>query len=244
MTLEVYSSSLGETVDSGFPTLRKATEWVMWVLPAGPSWEHGDALRILSAFQGLRCVAWFASEGGAHTSAIKDHLRAFGSLAGAAHNVVVQRTLNFLSSNKTIYSDIAWFDSEHNASLVSFLSRSTVGTDSTISFIPGDEGSVENWCKAVNGLEWLWQLGNEKLTAPDTPLDADPVVAAYVQLTVRLKGVAGLVFNVGGKHGLAFFGERRILDAAALQITGGGQPGTKKLFEQWCREGLHFRAAP
>ena len=87
-------------------------------------------------------------------------------------------------------------------------------------------------------------MGNEALTAPDTPLDADTAVAAYVQLTVRLKGVAGLVFNVEGKHGLAFFGERRILDAAADLITEGVQKSTKELFDQWYRKGLHFSAAP
>ena len=244
MTLELYSSSLDETVDSGFPKLRRAAEWVMWVLPQEPSWEREDARRLLGAFPDLRCIAWFASDGGEHTPAVKNHLRAFGSFAGPAKNVVVRRTLNHLSSEKTIYSDIAWFDSEHGESLASFLSRSTAGTDSTLSFIPNDELAIENWSYAVMGLEWLWLLGNDALTAPDTPLDADPVVAAYVQLTVRLKGVAGLVFNVGGKHGLALFGERRILDAAAGQITEDRQQSTKELFEQWYRAGLHFRAAP
>ena len=243
MTLHLYASPLDETVEAGLPQLRKAAEWVMWVLPAGPFWEPGDALRILNAFQDLGCIAWLASEGGGDTPAIKNHLRAFGQFAGAK-NVLVQRTLSYSSSKKTIYSDIGWFDSEHGESFASFLSRSTAGTDSTLSFIPNDELSVENWSKAVTGLEWLWLLGNDKLTAPDSPLDADPVVSAYVQMTVRRKGVAGLVFSVSGRSGLALFGERRILDAAAGQITDGGQPATRELFEQWYQQGLHLRAAP
>ena len=244
MTLELYSSSPDETVEAGLPQLRKAAEWVMWVLPTGPFWEPRDASRILNAFKDLRCIAWLASEGGGDTPAIRNHLRAFGQFAGAKKNILVQRTLNHLSSRKTIYSDIAWFDSQQGESLVSFLSRSTAGTDSTLSFILNDELSVENWSKAVAGLEWLWLLGNDTLTAPDTPLDADPVVSAYVQLTVRRKGVAGLVFSVSGKSGLALFGERRILEAAAGQITDGGQPAPRELFDQWYQHGLHLRAAP
>lgn len=151
----------------------------MWILPTGPFWKPRDASRILSAFKHLRCIAWLASEGGGDTPAIRNHLRAFGQFAGPKTNILVQRTLNHLSSRKTIYSDIAWFDSQQGESFVSFLSRSTAGTDSTLSFILNDELSVENWSKAVTGLEWLWLLGNDKLTAPDTPLDADPVVSAY-----------------------------------------------------------------
>lgn len=244
MTLDVYSSALDETVEASFPQLRKAAEWVIWMLPAGPVWEPGDASRILSAFQDLRCIAWLASEGGGDTPAIKNHLRAFGQFPGAAKNVLVQRSLNYLSAKKNIYSDIAWFDSEHGASFASFLSRSTEGTDSTLSFIPNDERSVENWSKAVTGLEWLWLLGNVKLNAPDSPLDADPVLSAYVELTVRRKGVAGLFFSVCGPSGLALFGERRLLDSAAAQITDGGRPATRELFEHWYQEGLHLSAAP
>lgn len=244
MTLEVYSSSVDETVDSGFPKLRKAAEWVMWVLPAGPLWEDGEALRILAAFQDLRCVAWFASDGGEQTPTVKNHLRAFGHFAGPAKNVVVQRTLNYLSSTKTVYSDIGWFDSEHSESFASFLSRSTAGVDSTLSFIPANERSVENWSKAVMGLEWLWLLGNNKMTLPDAPLDPDAIVSAYVRLTIRIRGVAGLVFWVEGRHGLALFGDRQVLDAAARRITDADWQPTKSVFERWYRQGLHFRAAP
>lgn len=242
MTLEVYSSPLDETVEAGLPQLRKAAEWVLWVLPKGHRWEPGDASTILTAFKDLRCIAWLASEGRGETQGIKNHLRAFGEFAGAAKNVLVQRTLNHLSSKKSIYSDIAWFDPEQSEGFASFLSRSTVGTDSTVSFIPNDERSVENWSKAVTGLEWLWLLGHEKLTAPDTPLNVDPVVSAYVQLTARHKGVAGLVFSVDGRSGLALFGERRILEAAAGRITG--QTASREVFDQWYQCGLHLRAAP
>lgn len=244
MSLEVYSSSPDETFEAGLPELRKAGEWVLWVLPTGSSWEADEAQRILSAFQNLRCIGWFASEGAGDTPRIKNHLRAFGQFAGPAKNVVVQRTLNYLSSKKTVYSDIAWFDSEHSESFASFLSRSTAGVDSALSFIPRDERSVENWSKAVIGLEWLWLLHNNNLTLPATPLDPDVIVSAYVRLTIRILGVAGLVFWVQGRHGLALFGERRILDVVTSRITDSDWQPKKSVFEQWYRQGLHFRAAP
>jgi hypothetical protein len=244
MTLELYAFPVDETIETAFPELHKAAPAIIWILPEGPSWESRDAQKILTAFPGLRCVVWFASDGGAHTPAIKNHLRAFGNYPGLAENVTVERTLSYPSSKTIVYSDTAWLDAEHSDSLISFLSRSTAGADSTLAFISDDEVSVENWSKAVIGLEWLWLLGNNELTASESPLNADLVLAAYIGLTIKSKGVAGLVFDVHGKPGLAFFGEARVLEAAVKRITGSNWKPEKDVFERWYRHGLYFRAAP
>ena len=244
MALEIYASSSGDLIEPAFLELCTAAPKVLWILPTGPSWEGGDVQQVLSAFADLRCVVWFASDGGAHTQAIKNRLRAFGNYSGLAKNVIAERTLSYPSSGKTVYSDIAWLDAVHSETLATFLSRSTAGADSTLAFIPDDEPSVENWSKAVSGLEMLWLLGNNELTAPDSPLNSDQVLAAYIRLTIKNKGVAGLIFDVHGRPGLAFFGETNVLDAAVKRISGGDWKPEKSVFDRWYRHGLHFRAAP
>lgn len=244
MTLELYASSGDETVEPAFLELCTAAPSVIWILPTGPSWESPDAQQVLSAFPGLRCVVWFASDGGAHTPAIKNRLRAFGNYSGLAKNVIVERTLSYPSSSKTVYSDTAWLDSENSETLTAFLSRSTAGADSTLSFISDNKVSVENWSKAVTALEWLWLLGNSEMGAPDSPLNPDQFLAAYVRLTIKSKGVAGLIFDVHGKPGLAFFGETKVLEAAIKRLTHSDWKLEKGVFERWYRHGLHFRAAP
>src|SRR5215213_8089055 len=136
---------------------------LIWILLEGPSWESRDAQKILTAFPDLRCAVWLASDGGVHTPAIKNRLRAFANYSGLAENVIVERTLSYPSSKTIVYSDTAWLDSEHSESLTLFLSRSTAGADSTLAFVPDDEVSIENWSKAAIGLEWLWLLGNNEL---------------------------------------------------------------------------------
>jgi hypothetical protein len=245
MTLEVYSSAPEETVDSGLPQLRTAAEWLIWMLPTEPAWGNDEVQSVLRAFHDLRGIAWFVSDGGAHTPAVKNHLRAFGSYKpDLAEKVIVERTLTYRSANDTLYSDIAWLDAGHGESLASFLSRTTSGADSTVSFIRPDDFAVAEWSKAVAGLEWLWLLGNNKLSASNSPLDADPILAAYVRLTVRSNGVAGLIFDVHGRSGLALFGDRKILETAANRITDVDWQPTKDVFHRWYRRGLHFRSAP
>jgi hypothetical protein len=244
MTLELYASSGDEAIGTAFPELHQAAESTLWILPEGPSWESRDVQQVLTAFPGLRCVIWFASDGGAHTPAIKNRLRAFGNYRGLAENVVVERTLSYPASKTLVYSDVAWLNSEHSESLTSFLSRSTAGADSTLAFISDDERSVEKWSKAVIGLEWLWLLGTYELTVPESPLNTHQVLAAYIGLTIKSRGVAGLVFDVHGKPGLAFFGAVRVLEAAVNRITDNNWKLEKSVFERWYRDGLHFRAAP
>jgi hypothetical protein len=96
----------------------------------------------------------------------------------------------------------------------------------------------------VHGLEWLWLLRKNTPSELNAVINADTVLLSYIALTNQIGGVAGLVFDVGGRAGLALFGEQTVLEPAAKQMRQAFVTIEEKIFDQWYRDGLHFPASP
>src|SRR5262249_52629071 len=158
MTMQIHSSRITKENDFLLSGIAEAAPWAIWILPTGLTLEEPDAQALLNGFGDLRCILWHTSDGGAHTQRVKDHLRALGEWPDLTRGIFATGTLNYFSLSRTTYSDVAWIHACAPASLVAFLSRSTAGIDSTLSFIPGDDRCAQAWTDAVQGLEWLWLL--------------------------------------------------------------------------------------
>lgn len=244
MTIQLHSSAITKEYDRVLPGLAKIAPWSVWLRPNLSSFETLDAEVVLRAFEGLQCVIWHVTEGGAHSDRVKNHLRAFGKWPALSRNIVAEWTADYVSLSEKFYSGVACASLDTPQILAALLARSTAGVDSALSFIPKDSRSTRAWISAVYGLEWLWLLRKNLPSPLNAPINADAVLLCYIALTNQAGGVAGLVFDVSGQAGLALFGEQTVLEPAAKQMRQGCVTIEDKIFEQWYRDGLHFPASP
>src|SRR5918993_1429775 len=98
MTIQLHSSAITEEHDRVLPGLASVAPWGVWLRPPTlSSFETLDAEVVLRAFEGLRCVVWHVTDGGAHTDRVKDHLRAFGKWLALSPNILAEWTANYIS---------------------------------------------------------------------------------------------------------------------------------------------------
>ena len=239
--MQIHSGPITSSHETVLPGIAKAASWGVWIRPTNSAFRTEDAQILLQAFGDFGCILWHTSEGGARSRRMKDHLRSLGTWPPLSKNVIAQWTLEHFSIPRTVYGDICWVSFEAAGSLGALLSRSTSGSDSTLSFIPEDDLSAQQWISGVYGLQWLWLLGSQTTTRS---INADVVLLSYIEITKRIKGVAGLVFDIQGTSGLAFLSERIHLEAGADKIGQRCELVSEQTFKTWYRDGLHFRASP
>ena len=244
MTIELHSSAITEEHNRVLPGLARIAPWGVWLRPTLSFFETPGIEVVLRAFEGLQCVVWHVTDGGARSDRLKNHLRAFGNWPALSANILAEWNANYISLSKKFYSGVASVSFDRAKIFAALLARSTSGEDSALSFIPKDSRSTQAWISAVHGLEWLWLLRKNIPSELNAVINADTVLLSYIALTNQIGGVAGLVFDVGGRAGLALFGEQTVLEPAAKQMRQAFVTIEEKIFDQWYRDGLHFPASP
>ncbi len=244
MTSRIYSAPISPKYNRLLPSLDGAAEWAIWLQPEGWRYAGNDIASLVHAFEPLRAVVWLASDSGARTPRIRDHLRALGDYRSLVKSLVAKTTVQYLDSAGVIYSDVAWLSSDSSGDLANLLSRSTAGCDSSLAFIPKNGPPTQKWVDIVSGLNWLWLCRNWVATSPQPLIDADAVVLSYVRLTIDIGGAAGLMWeDTDARKGLVFFGTESVLKPPASRLAAHCQILDAAAFEHWFDRGVALRAS-
>jgi YD repeat-containing protein len=243
--LQIYASAVTSRHDRLLPRLAEVSEWSLWVRLGSVGPVEADIAQVGHAFSGLRGVVWHVSEGRGLSPRIRDHKRALGDWPKLAAGVVARNTLTYASSDRTVYSDVAWVSPDAYGSLANLFSQNMAGIHSTVAFIPPDERAAEQWGDIVLGLNWLWHSRRWVATSPRYAEDPKVIVRRYVQLTGELGGAAGLVaVEHAARKWLVFFGSRAILAAAEARLASGAERMETAAFDGWLQRDLYLPIAP
>jgi hypothetical protein len=242
--MQIYFSRINTDYNQMLPRLVEVEGWALWLKPAASTLNHEEMSKLGTAFSHLRGIIWLASNGGARTPRIKEHLRAFGQWPALSKSIVAQGTFRQYSNDEATYSDVAWVPSEAYDSVAKLLSRTTAGADSILSFIPDNEEYAMSWARIVFGLNWLWLCRSWVLSSSLPFLDADTVLLNYITLTISIGGAAGLLWSdTDDKTGLVLIGAKSVLAIAASQLTLSAEEMDGVTFHHWLSRGIGLKTA-
>ena len=241
MKARMYAAPVTPRLDDSWVAgLSKATERQLWILPEGTSLGAGCLASLLHAFGELRGIAWHLSPGYGLSSRIRDHKRAFGNYPGLDSNLVLRCTLEPVTTDEKLYSDVAWLPSVASDSLSSFLLGRTGHIDRAIGFIPARDDVAHAWAHIVQGLGWLALCSSWAYASAIPLLDADSVLVSYVQLTQDIGGCAGFMWrDHNNSMGLVFFGSHDTLVRAERYLTSEFTPLSEDQFWRWFDYGVY-----
>lgn len=69
MAIQLHSSAITKEHARVLPGLAGSAPWGVWLRPTLSFFETLDAEVVLRAFEGLQCLVWHVTEGGAHSDA-------------------------------------------------------------------------------------------------------------------------------------------------------------------------------
>jgi len=245
MASQFYCSKINAMQDALLPGIMGAAEWSLWIKPKNHYFVEEDFLNLFAVFSSLRGIVWYVSSGNSTSQSIRDYKRAFGNWSSLNTNIVVKTTIEYANENSKLYSDIAWVSSNSANNLVTLFSQSTVGKNSSISFIPYNENSAQKWANIVSGLNWLWLCNEWVATSQQPLLNADAVVLDYIRLTIEIDGIPGLVYSdIDNKKGLLFLGKGSVLKDLQETLLTQSEIINDTTFNQWFQRGVNLVVSP
>jgi len=250
MALQVYSSPITAEQEELLPGLNQVAEWSIWFLVESWEFTEADIALLDTAFDKLRGIVWHASgiALGKFRGRVKDFGNAFGKYPTLADHLVAQTITSYKLDPNKIYSGVANLDQDTYVDVAQLLSESTSGKDSAISFIPNNDTASREWVSVTYGLSWLWHCYGWLIYESITNRQKYNTLINYISLTNKIGGVAGIrIENLDAlengtlRQGIVFFGQKSILEPAAMRLLSNGERIRDEDFARWVGEGLHLK---
>jgi hypothetical protein len=212
---------------------------LLWVCP-GSQWDDlAQQFNLDLAFPELRAITWQMT--------FRFHESPFGNsqALGPEINdlwesdpvVIMSADFAFPLERLDWHDRVAWAPA-HWPQLWRWLLRS----DRELSYIPDTAEAAARWARVVEGFAWLNLV--HPASEPEPSIEADPIVRSYIRATMKIGGVAGVMWSADTYSGVVFLGDSSILQrAASVLLDQGGRVAKEELdFDRLWERGLYLRA--